>query len=113
MKTVVAILKPFRLEAVLRALASLPPRKVHYTDVRGYGRQKGHLDAYEGSELAIDFIPKYRLELEVEDSFVSETIRVICEAARTGRIGDGKIFVMSQAQGAQSSDDRTQPGVVV
>ncbi len=113
MKTLVAIIKPFRLETVLEALPPLSTRNVNFVEVRGYGRQKGHLDAYEGSELAIDFIPKYRLELEVEDLFVRETIRVICEAARTGRIGDGKIFVMSQAQGAQSSDDRTQPGVVV
>ena len=98
MKTVVAILKPFRLEAVLRALASLPPRKVHYTDVRGYGRQKGHLDAYDGGDLAIEFIPKTRLEFEVDDLFAPEALRRLAEAARTGRIGDGKVFLFSQVE---------------
>ena len=96
MKTVVAIFKPFRLEAVLRALAPLSPRKLHHVEVRGYGRQKGHLDAYEGSDLGIEFIPKLRLEFEVDDLFAADAMGRIAEAARTGRIGDGKIFLLSQ-----------------
>ncbi len=94
MKTLVAIFKPFRLRAVLEALEPFSPRRVHYFEVRGYGRQKGHLDAYEGSEVPIEFIPKIRLEMDVDDASVPEALRRIIRAARTGRIGDGKIFVL-------------------
>ncbi len=100
MKTVVAIFKPFRLEAVLQALASLCPDKIHHTEVRGYGRQKGHLDAYQGGDLGIEFIPKIRLEFEVDDLFADQAIQRIAETARTGRIGDGKVFLFGQVETA-------------
>ena len=109
MKTLVAIFKPFRLNAVLDSLAGLSPRKVHYAEVRGYGRQKGHLDAYEGSDIGIEFIPKIRLELEIDDQFAEEALRCIRESARTGRIGDGKIFLFTQLE--LSDTDETDDSI--
>ncbi len=106
MKRVVAIFKPFRLEAVKEALGVVSPRRMCLTEVRGYGRQKGHLDDYEGGDLAIEFIPKIRLEFEVDDLFAKEALRLIAEAARTGRIGDGKIFLFSQVEVAPRAQDR-------
>lgn len=96
MKTLIAIFKPFRLSAVTKALEPVGARNVSFTDVRGYGRQKGNLDAYEGSDVAIEFIPKIRLEMQVDDLFLDEAVKLVCDAARTGRIGDGKIFVLDQ-----------------
>ena len=96
MKTLIAIFKPFRLRAVLEALHPVVPTRINFSEVRGYGRQKGHLDAYDGSEVGIEFIPKIRLELEIADLLAREAIRLIQEAARTGRIGDGKIFLLPQ-----------------
>lgn len=89
----IAIVKPFRVEAVLEALAPVAATAFHVQEVRGYGRQKGHLDAYRGDEFGLDFVPKARIELDVEDLFLEEAVSVISRAARTGRIGDGKIFV--------------------
>ncbi len=89
----IAIVKPFRVEAVIEALTPIAATPFHVQEVRGYGRQKGHLDAYTGDEFGIDFVPKARIEVSVEDLFLDEAIDVISKAARTGRIGDGKIFV--------------------
>ena len=86
-------MKPFRVEAVLEALAPIAS-SLSVQEVRGYGRQKGHLDAYRGDELGLDFIPKARIELDIEDLFIDEAVSAIVRAARTGRIGDGKIFVI-------------------
>jgi nitrogen regulatory protein P-II 1 len=90
----IAIVKPFRVEAVLEALAPIASTAFDVQEVRGYGRQKGHLDAYLGDELGIDFIPKARIEVGIDDLFLEEAIAAITRAARTGRIGDGKIFVI-------------------
>ena len=105
MKTLVAIFKPFRLETVLAAITPLSPRITSYMEVRGYGRQKGHLDAYEGSDVAIEFIPKIRLEVEIDDLFADEAVRAVREAARTGRIGDGKIFVFNHIETQTPPED--------
>lgn len=94
MKQVVAIVKPFRLPAVLQALQDAPVENLTYTEVRGYGRQKGHLEAYRG-EIEIEFIPKVRLELRTSDTSCHEVVKRITAAAQTGRIGDGKIFVFA------------------
>ena len=106
MKSVVAIFKPFRLEAVLESISDLSARKIRFTEVRGYGRQKGHLDAYEGHDIGIEFSPKIRLELEVDDLFATEVMERIAESARTGRIGDGKIFLFNQLEPASPDADR-------
>ncbi|MEM7261643.1 MAG: P-II family nitrogen regulator [Planctomycetota bacterium] len=97
--TVVVILKPFRLSQVLEVLrdATLDVVGVHYTEVRGYGRQKGHLDAYQEETLATEFIPKIRIEFGVGQSKLPLVIERVSEAAATGRIGDGKIFVFPPA----------------
>lgn len=99
---IVAIVKPFRLDAVLLALKGLPVSPVTHEEVRGYGRQKGHLELYQGSEYSITFLPKVRLELTCplfEAGRVAEAIR---GAARTGRIGDGKIFLVDAAAGEEA-----------
>ncbi len=95
MKKIEAIIKPFKLEEVKDALSEIGIEGMTVTEVKGYGRQKGHTEIYRGSEYTVDFLPKIKLEIILSDSAVEETIRVIAEAARTGKIGDGKIFVQS------------------
>lgn len=87
------IIKPFRLETVLRALEPFSIDEIIISEVRGYGRQKGHLELYRGAEYVISFIPKIKLEFSVPSSEADEAFEAIAQAARTGRIGDGKIFV--------------------
>ncbi|MHC4935615.1 MAG: P-II family nitrogen regulator [Planctomycetota bacterium] len=94
----IAIVKPFRLEATVEALAPIAATPLHVQQVRGYGRQKGHLDAYQGDEWGFEFVPKARIEVGVEDLFLEEAISLISDAARTGRIGDGKIFVFRSCE---------------
>jgi len=91
---VTVIIKPFRLEAVLRALEPFAIDEIAISEVRGYGRQKGHLELYRGAEYVISFIPKLKLEFAVSASEAEEVFQAIAQAARTGRIGDGKIFVL-------------------
>lgn len=94
LKHFTAIVKPFKLDAVLAALAPLPVHDLLVTECRGYGRQKGHLELYEGSEYDISFLPKVRLEFVASDFDREAIVQAICRAARTGRIGDGKIFIV-------------------
>jgi nitrogen regulatory protein P-II 2 len=94
---VVVIVKPFRLDAVLEALKPLPVSTVSWQEVRGYGRQKGHLELYQGSEYSITFLPKIRLELSCPVGDTEAVIGAVRDAARTGRIGDGKVFVLEEA----------------
>ena len=95
MKKIEAIIKPFKLEEVKDALSEIGIEGMTVTEVKGYGRQKGHTEIYRGSEYTVDFLPKIKLEIVLADSAVEETVRVISEAAKTGKIGDGKIFVLS------------------
>lgn len=92
-KYVTLIIKPFRLENVLNALKHFHVESITVSEVRGYGRQKGHLELYRGAEYVISFIPKLKLEFAVSTSEVEETVEAVQQAARTGRIGDGKIFL--------------------
>ncbi|MEQ9635644.1 MAG: P-II family nitrogen regulator [Devosia marina] len=94
MKLVVAIIKPSRLEEVRQALTSLDVHGVTVTEVKGYGRQKGHSEIYRGTEYAVHFLPKLKLEIAVDDDLADQVAIAIREAAKTGRIGDGKIFVL-------------------
>ena len=94
MKLITAIIKPFKLEEVRTALTDLGLQGMTVTEVKGYGRQKGHTEIYRGSEYTAAFMPKVRLELAVPDHDVDRTIEAIRNAARTGQIGDGKIFVL-------------------
>ncbi len=93
MKKIEAIIKPFRLEDVKDALASADITGMTVSDVKGYGRQQGHSELYRGAEYVVDFIPKIKLELIVNDSFAEQVVNIITETAKTGKIGDGKIFV--------------------
>jgi len=93
MKLIVAIIKPFKLDEVKEALAQAGLEGMTVTEVKGFGRQKGHTEIYRGSEYTVDFLPKVKLELAVTDDQVVRGIEAIGKAARTGKIGDGKIFV--------------------
>ncbi len=93
MKLVTAIIKPFKLEEVRDALTSVGIYGMTVTEVKGYGRQKGHTEIYRGSEYAVHFLPKVRLEIAVSSDRVGKVVETVSQAARTGQIGDGKIFV--------------------
>ena len=98
MKQITAIVKPFKLEEVREALAEIGVSGLTVTEVKGFGRQKGHTELYRGAEYVIDFLPKVKVEVVVEDGMVDNAIEAIENAARTGRIGDGKIFVIDVEQ---------------
>lgn len=98
MKLIIAIIKPFKLEDVRSALTEVGVSGITTSDVHGFGRQKGHKELYRGAEYVIDFLPKTRLEIAVADDRLDETIEAIIKAAVTGKIGDGKIFVIDQEQ---------------
>ena len=93
MKKIEAIIKPFKLEDVKDALSSLELTGMTVSEVRGYGRQQGHSELYRGAEYVVDFLPKIKIEIVVENDIVDNIIKVISESAKTGKIGDGKIFV--------------------
>ncbi|MGD8424780.1 MAG: P-II family nitrogen regulator [Gammaproteobacteria bacterium] len=93
MKLVCAIIKPFKLDDVREAIADLGVQGVTVTEVKGFGRQKGHTELYRGAEYVVDFLPKIKLELAVDDSLLEQVLESITNVARTGKIGDGKIFV--------------------
>lgn len=93
MKKIEAIIKPFKLDEVKEALSSIGIQGMTITEVKGFGRQKGHSELYRGAEYVIDFIPKIKIEMMVSDSMADEAIRVILKTAKTGKIGDGKIFI--------------------
>ena len=93
MKLVVAIIKPFKLDEVRQALTAIGVHGMTVTEVKGYGRQKGHTEMYRGAEYVVNFLPKLRLEIAISSDLVDQAVQVITSGARTGQIGDGKIFV--------------------
>ena len=93
MKKVEAIIKPFKLDDVKDALAEVGVSGITVSEVKGFGRQKGHTELYRGAEYVVDFLPKVKVEVVVDDALAARTVDAIADAARTGRIGDGKIFV--------------------
>ena len=98
MKLVTAIVKPFKSDDVREALSEIGISGMTLTEVKGFGRQKGHTELYRGAEYVIDFLPKAKIEVAVEDDIVDQVIEAICKAANTGQIGDGKIFVSNLEQ---------------
>lgn len=94
MKKIEAIIKPFKLDDVKEALQEVGLQGITVTEAKGFGRQKGHTELYRGAEYVVDFLPKVKLELVVDDSILEKAIEAIKQAAHTGRIGDGKIFVL-------------------
>ena len=98
MKKIEAIVKPFKLDEVREALAEVGVNGLTVTEVKGFGRQKGHTELYRGAEYVVDFLPKIKVEIVLADDMVDATLEAIIKAARTGKIGDGKIFVSSVEQ---------------
>lgn len=98
MKLVSAIIKPFKLDDVREALSDIGVQGITVTEVKGFGRQKGHTELYRGAEYVVDFLPKVKLEAAVDDGLVDQVIEAISTAAKTGKIGDGKIFVFDLEQ---------------
>src|SRR5215204_6585431 len=98
MKLIVAIIKPFKLEEVKEALAAAGIEGMTVTEVKGFGRQKGHTEIYRGSEYTVDFLPKVKIEVVVEDDRCDAVVDAIVKAANTGKIGDGKVFVSAVAE---------------
>jgi nitrogen regulatory protein P-II 1 len=94
MKKVEAIIKPFKLDEVKESLSSIGVQGLTVSEVKGFGRQKGHTELYRGAEYVVDFLPKVKLEIIVKDELVSQVVETITKGAKTGRIGDGKIFVL-------------------
>ncbi|MGB3610837.1 MAG: P-II family nitrogen regulator [Cellvibrio sp.] len=93
MKLITAVVKPFKLDDVRTALSEVGVQGMTVTEVKGFGRQKGHTELYRGAEYVVDFLPKVKIELAVDDSLVEQAVEAITKAAQTGKIGDGKIFI--------------------
>ena len=98
MKLITAVIKPFKLDEVREALSGIGVQGITVTEVKGFGRQKGHTELYRGAEYVVDFLPKVKIEAAVDDALVERVIEAVEAAARTGKIGDGKIFVMPVEQ---------------
>jgi nitrogen regulatory protein P-II 1 len=97
-KQITAIIKPFKLDEVREALAEIGVNGLTVTEVKGFGRQKGHTELYRGAEYVVDFLPKVKVEAVVDDAVVEDAVEAVIKAARTGKIGDGKIFVQAVEQ---------------
>jgi len=98
MKLITAVIKPFKLDDVRSALSDVGVQGITVTEVKGFGRQKGHTELYRGAEYVVDFLPKVKLEIAVDDGMVERVIEAITQSANTGKIGDGKIFVTALEQ---------------
>ncbi len=109
MKLVTAIIKPFKLDDVREALSEIGVQGITVTEVKGFGRQKGHTELYRGAEYVVDFLPKVKVEIAIDDSMVERVIEAITQSARTGKIGDGKIFVFDLGQVVRIRTGETGP----
>ena len=98
MKLITAIIKPFKLDDVRKAVGDVGVQGVTVTEVRGFGRQRGHTEIYRGAEYAIEFLPKAKIEIAVDDALVEQVVEAIMKAAQTGKVGDGKVFVFDLTQ---------------
>ena len=112
MKLITAIVKPFKLDDVRTALSEVGVQGMTVTEVKGFGRQKGHTELYRGAEYVVDFLPKVKLELAVDDSMVEEAVEAITKAAQTGKIGDGKIFITPMEEIIRIRTGETGPDAV-
>ena len=112
MKLIVAIIKPFKLDEVRKALTGIGVHGMTVTEVKGYGRQKGHTEIYRGSEYTVDFLPKIKVELVLTDEKLEEAVQAIVKAAKTGKIGDGKVFVSSVDEAVRIRTEEKGPAAV-
>ena len=108
MKLIIAVIKPFKLEEVREALTSLGVQGLMVSEVKGYGRQSGHTEIYRGAEYVVNFVPKIKLELVVTDAAAPQVVEALAAAAKTGKIGDGKIFVLAVEQAGHPVDESEQ-----
>jgi nitrogen regulatory protein PII len=109
MKLLVAIIKPFKLDDVREALSEIQVQGLTVTEVKGFGRQKGHTELYRGAEYVVDFLPKVKIEVALADDRVDAAVDAICKAANTGKIGDGKIFICNLEQVIRIRTGETGP----
>jgi len=107
MKLIIAIIKPFKLEEVKEGLTEIGIEGMTVTESKGFGRQKGHTEIYRGSEYTVDFLPKVKIEIVVRDELAAPAVRVIAAKARTGKIGDGKVFVLPVEQAIRIRTDES------
>ena len=112
MKLISAIIKPFKLDDVREALSDIGVQGITVTEVKGFGRQKGHTELYRGAEYVVDFLPKVKIEVAVSDPLVDQVIDAISKSANTGKIGDGKIFVFALEQAIRIRTGETGPEAI-
>lgn len=112
MKHIIAVIKPFKIEEVKAALSALGIEGMTITEVKGFGRQKGHTEIYRGSEYTVDFLPKVRIEVALADDLVERATSAIISTAKTGKIGDGKIFVLPLEESVRIRTDETGEAAV-
>jgi nitrogen regulatory protein P-II 2 len=112
MKLITALIKPFKLDEVRVAVADLGIQGVTVTEVQGYGRQRGHTEIYRGSEYRIDFQPKAKVEVAVDDSIAEQVLEALCNVARTGKAGDGKVWVLDLEQALRVRTGETGPDAI-
>lgn len=109
MKLIAAVIKPFKLDEVREALSDIGVQGITVTEVKGFGRQKGHTELYRGAEYVVDFLPKVKIDVAIDDDKVDSAVEAITKAAHTGKIGDGKIFVTSVEQVVRIRTGETGP----
>ena len=112
MKLVTAIIKPFKLDDVREALSEVGVQGMTVTEVKGFGRQKGHTELYRGAEYVVDFLPKVKVEAAIDDALQDQVIDAISKSANTGKVGDGKVFVMALEEAVRIRTGETGPGAV-
>ena len=112
MKLVTAIIKPFKLDDVREALSEIGAQGITVTEVKGFGRQKGHTELYRGAEYVVDFLPKVKIEVAIDDDLLDRVLEAISKSAATGKIGDGKIFVFDLEQAIRIRTGESGPGAL-
>ena len=112
MKLVTAIIKPFKLDDVREALSEIGIQGMTVTEVKGFGRQKGHTELYRGAEYVVDFLPKVKVELAIDDAMLEQTLGAVSKAANTGKVGDGKIFVSGLDEVVRIRTGETGPDAI-
>ena len=112
MKLITAIIKPFKLDDVREALSEVGVQGMTVTEVKGFGRQKGHTELYRGAEYVVDFLPKVKIEAAIDDGLLDQAMEAISKSANTGKVGDGKIFVTALEEAVRIRTGETGPGAV-
>ena len=112
MKLITAIIKPFKLDDVREALSEVGVQGMTVTEVKGFGRQKGHTELYRGAEYVVDFLPKVKVEVAIDDGLLDQAIEAISKSANTGKVGDGKVFVTALEEAVRIRTGETGPGAV-